>query len=202
MPKTHVYLASRSPRRRQLLAGLVGEFDCLDAAIDETPAAGEHGPVLARRLAREKARRGWELVRGAATGPGLVLAADTLVCIGDTVLGKPEGAGDHHRMLRLLSGTSHEVHTAVAVVHDGGLRDECVTTRVWFRALADDEIAAYWRSGEPADKAGGYAIQGLAGRFVERIDGSYSAVVGLPLLETERLLAACGLASQWKVACE
>ena len=202
MVPARLFLASRSPRRRRLLVGLVAEFDCLDADIDETPRAGETGPTLARRLAREKAQCGATLARQSTAGPLAVLAADTVVCLGPTVLGKPEHAADHRRMLRLLGGTSHEVHTAVALAHGGKILDECVTTRVWFRPLADAEIDAYWRSGEPADKAGGYAIQGLAGRFVARIDGSYSAVVGLPLLETERMLAASGIASEWKVQIE
>jgi len=199
MAGERLFLASRSPRRRQLLASLVTGFDCLDADIDETPAPGEHGLALARRLAQEKAGRGAELVRHTPGGSHLVLAADTVVCLGTTVLDKPANGADHRRMLRLLSGTCHEVHTVVVAAQAGRLLEACVTTRVWFRDLAEHEIAAYWRSGEPADKAGGYAIQGLAGRFVARIDGSYSAVVGLPLLETERLLATCGWASEWKV---
>ncbi len=177
-------LASASPRRRELLASLTLPFTIQVADIDENPLPGEDAPTLALRLARAKAAA----VVASCTQPALVLAADTVVSIDGQLLAKPVDGADSQRMLQLLAGREHQVITAIAL--DDGQRQQAqaVTTRVWFRPLTTAECDWYWASGEPADKAGGYAIQGLGSRFIERIDGSYSNVVGLPLVETERLL--------------
>lgn len=188
VPRPVLCLASASPRRRDLLAsiGVVIEVRAVD--IDETPLLGEGAADYVSRLAREKALAGARL----STLP--TLGADTaVVCDGD-ILGKPEGREQAGAMLRRLAGRAHEVLTAVAVHGPAGLVEACVTTRVVMCEITDEEIAAYWVSGEPADKAGGYAIQGLAAVFVARIEGSHSAVVGLPLFETAGLLRRQGVA--------
>lgn len=183
-------LASASPRRRELLASLDRAFTIQVADIDESPLANEDAATLALRLAREKAAA----VRANCAQPALVLAADTVVSIDGQLLAKPVDAADSQRMLQLLAGREHQVITAIALDDDQQQQAQAVTTRVWFRPLTLAECKWYWASGEPADKAGGYAIQGLGSRFIERIDGSYSNVVGLPLVETERLL------QQWPLA--
>lgn len=186
-----VYLASASPRRRELLAQI--GIDCLvmPADIDESQLPGEGVEAYALRLAGAKARRVWERVRTPAPRP--VVAADTVVIAGADVLGKPAGLDDCRRMLGRLSGAVHEVLTAVAVVSAAGETAAVSRSQVRFRPLAPEEIDAYWRSGEPAGKAGGYAIQGRAAVFIRELRGSYSGVMGLPLFETAQLLAAHGL---------
>lgn len=179
-------LASASPRRRELLtqAGIACEVQPAD--IDETPHAGEAPLDFVRRVAREKAL--------AVDGVGRpVLGADTEVVLDGVILGKPKDADDARRMLRALSGRAHEVVSAVAVVSNGRCDDRLVVARVWMRALGDDEIDAYCGTDEPWDKAGAYAVQGRAAAFVERIDGSYTAVVGLPLFEALALLRDAGV---------
>jgi septum formation protein len=176
-------LASASPRRRELLTAAGLDFEVLRVDIDETPARGETPEDHVRRLAREKAGAG--RVRRPGT---VVLAADTIVVLDDRILGKPRDAEDATRMLRALSGRAHEVLTGVAVSGPAGTVVEVARTRVWFQSLSDAEIAGYVGSGEPRDKAGAYAIQGLGSKFVERIDGSYSNVVGLPVALVYRLL--------------
>ena len=181
-----VVLASASPRRRELLAQLGVAFDVHPPAIDETPRAGETPLVYVERLAREKARR-----VQADVGPDrVVLAADTTVALDGVILGKPTGAADAARMLRLLSGGTHTVHTGVAVARGERIESLVVSTDVVFDALADHDIAFYVATGEPLDKAGAYAIQGHGGVYVREVHGSVSNVVGLPLAETRRLLAA------------
>lgn len=186
-----VYLASASPRRRELLAQI--GIDCLvmPADIDESLLPGEGVEAYVARLAGAKARRVWERVQTPAPRP--VVAADTVVVAGAEVLGKPAGLDDCRRMLGRLSGAVHEVLTAVAVVSAAGETAAVSRSQVAFRPLAAAEIDAYWRSGEPADKAGGYAIQGRAAVFIRELRGSYSGVMGLPLFETAQLLAAHGL---------
>lgn len=181
---TPLILASASPRRRELLAHLDLPFVVQVADIDETPLAHEGAMALALRLAREKAAA----VAQRAPTDAVILAADTVVAVDDQLLGKPDDRAMARQMMKRLSGRGHSVVTAVAVAGQGVVVAEAVTTKVWLRPICDAEIDWYWDSGEPADKAGGYAIQGIGGRFVERIDGSYSNVVGLPLVETERLL--------------
>lgn len=180
-----LYLASRSPRRTDLLRLLGVSFAVVDVDVDETMRAGELPAAYVLRVALEKARAGSRATRAARP----VLAADTTVVCDDEILGKPADEADAHRMLRKLAGRWHAVFTGV-VLHGAAPRRICVETRVLFRALSAREITRYWQSGESAGKAGAYAIQGLGGAFVERIDGSYSNVVGLPLVETVALLDA------------
>ena len=180
-----LYLASASPRRRELLAQLGIAFERLVADIDETPLAGEAPADYVERLARAKA----QAALGQATAPWPVLGADTIVVADGQLLGKPRDRADAHRMLRLLSGRTHQVLTGIALVADDYCRTRVVTTNVSFTTLTEADIEAYWQTGEPADKAGSYGIQGIGGKFVSRIEGSYFAVVGLPLLETGQLIS-------------
>ena len=187
-----LFLASASPRRRELLAQIGVPCVTQIAAIDETPLPDERPKAYVERLAREKARA--VLAALAEPAEAVVLGADTTVVQDGRILGKPQDFDDFRRMLRGLSGLSHQVMTAVALVSATREVAQVVCSEVTFRHLSDAEIAAYWASGEPCDKAGGYGIQGLAAVFVSRIEGSYSAVVGLPLCETAQLLAGFGIA--------
>jgi len=181
-------LASASPRRAELLQQIGVAFDVLPADIDETPQDGESPAAYVGRLAQEKA------AAVAATHPGrAVLAADTTVVVDNDILGKPAGEVDGLAMLSRLSGRWHEVHTGVALHCEGAMAQTVTRTRVEFRAIDEDERSAYWRTGEPQGKAGGYAIQGLGAMFVRRIEGSYSGVVGLPLAETAQFLIQAGV---------
>ncbi len=184
MTDCDLLLASRSPRRRQLLLQLGVHFRCLDLEVDERPRAGESVTELVPRLALAKAHAGAEQDRFAHP----VLGADTEVVLDGEVLGKPADFSAAVAMLRRLSGRDHLVHSAVALAH----REQAVLTsitRVYFRAMSAAEIENYCRRGESLDKAGGYGIQGSAAAFIERIEGSYSGVVGLPLFETATLLS-------------
>ena len=180
-------LASASPRRRELLASIEVDCEVRPVDIDETPLAGEAPRDYVRRLAREKA------LAGAALSALPVLGSDTAVVLEGEILGKPRDRAHALEMLAALSGTTHEVLTGVAVSGPQGLLDVCVTTRVTLREISPAEAAAYWATGEPCDKAGGYGIQGRAAVFVSHIEGSHSAVVGLPLYETAELLARQGV---------
>ncbi len=173
-------LASRSPRRRELLAGLGLSFDCVPADIDESRRANEAAADFVARLAREKA--------AAASAGRPVLGADTEVVIDDETLGKPADEAAALSMLERLSGRTHEVLTGIAVTNGDRTESRVVRTVVTLRETTAAERAAYWASGEPADKAGAYAIQGLGAIFVAHIEGSYTNVVGLPLFETVELL--------------
>lgn len=186
----HLFVASRSPRRRELLAQLGLRPAVIDVDLDESPLPDETPDAYVARIADAKVRAGHRLIPGDDRRP--VLAADTAVVIDGRILGKPADAREALSMLGRLSGREHRVLTAVALK---GRHEQCVTatTRVWFRVIDPAEARAYWASGEPADKAGAYGIQGLGAAFVERIDGSYSGVVGLPLFETATLLAREGL---------
>jgi len=184
-------LASRSPRRRQLLRQLGLEFEVIDVAIDERPAPAEAPFDYVPRLAAAKARAAWSAL--ARRAGRILLAADTSVICDDAILGKPRDAEHALAMLARLSGRSHEVLTAVALADEQGLQTALSASRVSFRELSETEIRAYWRTGEPCDKAGAYAIQGLGACFVERLAGSYSGVMGLPLFETAALLHRAGL---------
>ncbi len=179
-----LYLASASPRRRELLAQLGYPFEVLSLDVPEELAPGEAAGDYAQRLAAAKAQAGWQRCEGRLP----VLGADTIVVLDGVVLEKPRDQADAERMLASLSGRRHQVMTAVALAGKPGVSVTLVTTDVTFRVLSAEEITEYWHTGEPADKAGSYGIQGLAGRFVSRIEGSYTAVVGLPLLETDLLL--------------
>jgi len=168
-------LASQSPRRRELLSVAGFEFAVRVKPVEEVHRAGESPVDYVRRLARDKAEAAWE------NADEIVLGADTTVVIDDHILEKPADADDARAMLRLLSGREHTVITGISFRHRGGsIVDHCVT-QVRFAALTETEIAEYVASGEPFDKAGGYAIQGLACKFVERVDGCYFNVMGLPL---------------------
>lgn len=184
---TLLRLASASPRRSALLTQLGVAHEIVGADVDETALPAERPEALVVRLARLKAERGGE----GGTRPSL--GADTIVCIDKRVLGKPRDADEAAAMLRMLSGRDHRVLSGVALLAGGTVRTALSASTVRFRALTAAEIADYWASGEPRDKAGAYAIQGLAARFIERLEGSYSGVMGLPLFETARLLDAARL---------
>ena len=191
MPTDFIYLASGSPRRRELLQQIGVPFRVVAAAVDEAVLPGEEPPAYVTRLAAAKADLGWERNRGA--NDGAVLAADTAVVLDGKILGKPADEEDAEGMLRQLSGRTHEVLTAVALRTAKGLKSRISRSEVTFRSIAAAEARAYWESGEPADKAGAYAIQGRAAVFVAELRGSYSGVVGLPLFETAELLCEAGV---------
>ena len=192
MKKDFVYLASASPRRSELLRQIGVPFEVRPADIPETHTAGEPADALVLRLAAEQADAVSRRVPAAERRP--VLAADTAVVLDERVLGKPADAAEAEAMLAALSGRTHRVLTAVALRCDGKADTLLSSSEVRFRATTREERAAYCRSGEPLDKAGGYGIQGRAAMFVEHLAGSYSGVVGLPLFETAALLARCGVA--------
>lgn len=186
-----IFLASRSPRRRQLLDQIGVRYAVLDVDVAEQVGADEAPADYVQRVALAKARAGWR--DPARTRPAPVLGADTEVVADGQVLGKPADREHGLELLRLLSGAEHEVISTVAVVQDDRAEWLSSRSRVWFRSLSSAERVAYWDSGEPWGKAGAYAIQGLAAAFIERLDGSYSGVMGLPLFETCRLLARFGI---------
>ncbi|HHJ16756.1 MAG TPA: septum formation inhibitor Maf [Gammaproteobacteria bacterium] len=184
-----IILASASPRRQALLRQIGVSFRQQVTEIDETPWDNEAAEAYVTRLALEKARAVHAQL-GNDEAP--VLGADTAVVVDGRPLGKPRDAQHARELLGQLSGREHRVLSAVALVA-GREAVHVSDSRVWFRRLGDDEIDAYWRSGEPRDKAGAYAIQGLGAVFIERLEGSYSGVMGLPLYETARLLQDFGI---------
>ncbi|WP_017444572.1 Maf family protein [Gayadomonas joobiniege] len=186
--KTAIYLASRSPRRKALLQQLNVTFTTIDGEINERRMAGELPAEFVVRLANEKAQRGWHN----SDQSRWVLGADTIVVCEQEIFGKPKGEQDFLHMMQSLSGRTHQVMTAVAICHGEQLHHELVISDVEFATLSTSQMQAYWQTGEPADKAGGYGIQGLAGAFVKSINGSYSAIVGLPLYQTSELLKKIG----------
>ena len=193
-----LYLASASPRRRELLTqiGLAHEVLRVPAppGEDEPQNPGESAADYVQRTARDKAERGRDWLRAQALPALPLLAADTTVILDGQVLGKPADRDDAIRILQALSGQTHQVHTAVALWTGDRLLEAVSITHVRMRPLELDEIARYCDSGEPYGKAGAYGIQGLAGTFVANIDGSYTGVMGLPLFETANLLRAAGIA--------
>lgn len=199
-PTHHVYLASRSSRRRELLKQIGVSFEVMllregmgrSADVDENPLPGEAPREYAMRVARLKAQAGWQrlFLRRLIRFP--VLSADTAVAVDEQILGKPSGREQAVSFLQALSGRSHFVHSAVAVCFESRLELAVSTTEVRFRELRESEIRHYVGSGEPMDKAGAYAIQGRAAAFIASISGSYSGVMGLPLFETSELLAKFG----------
>jgi septum formation protein len=189
MGELQVYLASSSPRRAQLLEQIGVRFEVIATKIDELPRPGETPLDMALRLAVEKAKAGLQF----ATLNIPVLAADTLVVCNDEIMGKPENMEHSEAMLTRLSGITHCVITAVAVGNHDRIETVWSETMVTFRKIEKQEIEAYCAMGEPADKAGSYAIQGLGAVFVSSIKGSYSGTVGLPLMETAALLARFGI---------
>jgi septum formation protein len=192
-----VYLASGSPRRRELLTQIGVPFQLLNVAVDESVVAGEAAEAYVARLAHLKALAGLRARPAGMSAP--VLAADTSVVLDGIVLVKPTDRADGERMLRQLSGRGHSVLTAVALAGATGVQSRLSRSEVRFRDLSADEVAAYWDTGEPQDKAGGYAIQGAGAVFVADLRGSYSGVMGLPLYETAELLALHGV-PRWRSA--
>lgn len=188
-----IYLASRSPRRAELLTQIGIEFEVLPSDIDESVVDGESPAAYVVRLAQEKAAVCLNGLRQSDASLFPVLAADTTVSIDGIILGKPESDEEARAMLQRMSGRQHEVHTGIAVATEQGIETALSTTHVEMRVLSDAEIAAYVTTGEPRDKAGAYGIQGLAGTFIEHIEGSYSGVMGLPIFETAQLLKRAGV---------
>lgn len=198
---TVIYLASKSPRRRELLRQLGVDFhelhlreaagrnrDVVEEALDSEPAAH-----YVERIARTKAVIGWKRMEQRLLAPHPVLGADTEVVLDGAVFGKPRDAADGVRMLSQLSGHRHDVLTGIALKHGDDIAFAMCTSHVTFRTLSAEEIARYVGTGEALDKAGAYAIQGRAGAFVSRLEGSYSGVMGLPLFETAGVLASAGI---------
>jgi len=184
---TKLHLASSSARRVEILQALGLRFTAEGVNIDESPTPSESASDMVSRLAEAKARK-------AATGhSGLILGSDTVVVLGDRFFGKPESKEEALDMLSCLSGRCHEVLTAIALIKGAEMLCDRSVTRVCFREIPADEANRYWQSGEPAGKAGAYAIQGRGGIFVESIAGSYSGVVGLPVYQTARLLQRAGM---------
>ena len=193
MSQDFVYLASESPRRRDLLHQIGIPFRVVGTAVDEAVLPDEAPSAYVTRLAAAKAVAGWERSRGFTHAP--VLAADTAVGLDGKILGKPADGQDAEGMLRLLSGRTHEVWTAIALRTANGLQSRISRSEVTFRSIAADEARAYWETGEPSDKAGAYAIQGRGAIFIADLRGSYSGVMGLPLFETAELLREAGVVS-------
>ncbi|MFY0669179.1 MAG: septum formation inhibitor Maf [Alteromonas stellipolaris] len=192
-----VVLASASPRRTMLLDQIGIAHSVKPVDIDESALVNETPEAQVARLAEQKAKMA--LVRleneGGLSESTRVLASDTLIAFNGVSLGKPEDKEDARRILSMLSDNQHEVLTAISVASTTKQVTQTITTKVTFAALTNDEIDAYWDTGEPADKAGSYAIQGIGGQFVKAINGSASAVVGLPLYETRQLLREFGVVS-------
>ncbi len=195
-----LYLASSSPRRRELLAQLGLRFDVLHPNVDESAMTGEPAEQYVIRLAMEKARAGRQLLQESARDHRLVIGADTCIVLANELIGKPNDWPHYEQIMIQLSGTIHQVYSAVAVAGhypgsgtDPALKYRLSRSSVEFREISAQEREAYWQSGEPADKAGGYAIQGLAAAFVKNINGSYTGIVGLPLFETAELLREFGV---------
>jgi septum formation protein len=181
-----IYLASRSPRRRELLSQMAVDFAVLAADVDESVQPGESPQDYVQRIAVEKARAG---VSGlAANDKKPVLAADTAVIVDQTIFGKPVNDDDARRMLKMLSGHSHQVMTAVALASENDLKTALSVSEVRFAAMTEAEIDWYIQTGEGRDKAGSYAVQGLGAIFIDQIQGSYSGIMGLPVRETGQLL--------------
>lgn len=201
MPEKSIYLASRSPRRRELLKQIGVDFEMLllrcdprrGPDVDETPLPDEPPRNYAVRIARMKAEVGMRAVAMRSLRPKPVLAADTTVVLGTTIIGKPEDREDAVRILSALSGREHQVISVVAMAYRDQVEDRVSTSTVTFRNLTNDEIRRYADTGEPMDKAGAYGIQGRAGMFVTRIEGSYSGIMGLPLAETTELMQKFGI---------
>jgi septum formation protein len=197
MARQMIYLASRSPRRRELLKQVGVTFEIVllredlrrGPDVDETPLVQENPETYALRIARAKAELAAQYMGRRALPARPVLAADTTVVCDGKIIGKPTDREDAIQILKTLSGRQHEVITAVAVATPDRVQDAVSTSKVWFRNLKDDEIRRYVGTGEPLDKAGAYAIQGRAALFATRIEGSYSGIMGLPLAETAELLS-------------
>ncbi|WP_233841350.1 Maf family protein [Dyella sp. 2HG41-7] len=188
-----LYLASQSPRRRELLGQLGVTFSVLDVDVEEVPLPDEAPVDYVRRVARDKAQAGWQSFASKASADALVIASDTEVVLDHRVFGKPRDADDAVEMLQTLSGRTHDVMSSVWMVSARQEQGDVCISRVRFAALSEATIAAYVATGEPFGKAGAYAIQGRGATLIEHLEGSYSGVVGLPLFETARLLRAFGV---------
>lgn len=186
-----IILASASPRRRELLAQIGIDAKVQSVDIDETQKNGESVIDFVERLALEKAQRGFDTIENEEELP--VLGSDTIVEIDGEILGKPKNSQHAKTMLQQLSGQKHTVHTSVAIVTNDETVLATSSSQVYFKILDDDEIDCYIATGESDDKAGAYAIQGIAAQFVEKLNGSFSGVMGLPLYETVQLLKQCGV---------
>lgn len=184
-----IVLASASPRRQELLRQIGCGFRVVVSDAEELSGDG----ISPERLAVENARRKAEDVAAKEGGNAPVLGADTVVSVDETILGKPKDETDAVRMLRLLSGRQHFVYTGIALVYRGEVYEGVVRTEVWVDELSEKEIEAYIATGEPMDKAGAYAVQGIAAKFIPRIDGSFSNVVGLPLHAVKELARKAGI---------
>ncbi|MDX9706715.1 MAG: Maf family protein [Azospira sp.] len=201
-PHSRIHLASRSPRRRELLTQIGVHFDTLlfrdgpraDVETDETPQAGEDPFAYVERVARAKCAHGWRCIGWRHLRPQPVLSADTTLEFEGEIIGKPTDAADATHILERLSGKTHRVLTAVAVGFESRIESVLSVSEVRFARLDAADIRRYVASGEPMDKAGAYGIQGRAGMFVEHLSGSYTGVMGLPLCETARLLRGFGIA--------
>lgn len=181
-----IYLASSSPRRQELLSQMGIEFVMVGHEVDEQRLSDETAEKMVERLAIEKAQDALRRIENLPPRP--VLGADTIVVIGEKILGKPVDQADALRMLGLLSGVTHQVLSAVAVVNGTKMSSRLNISQVTFAEITLEQALKYWQTGEPADKAGAYGIQGMAGIFIKRIEGSYSGIMGLPLYETYSLL--------------
>lgn len=186
-PAYKLVLASGSPRRKELLSQLGYDFDIVVPNVEEAQQANETPTRYVARLSQDKAFAAQQLL-SVRDENAIIIGSDTIVVADDHVLEKPVDYNDAKNMLSLLSDRNHQVMTAVTVRKGSQFKTSVIVTDVWFKPLSLDEIECYWESGEPCDKAGSYAIQGIGGRFVTRIEGSYYAVVGLPLFETDQLL--------------
>lgn len=215
MNQPKLILASQSPRRKALLSQLGYQFTCLPADIDESVLAGEKAKDYVYRLAVAKAQTAFSIAKHQLLNEKgidednkaesdkvedhkleseiVVLGSDTTVAFDNHILGKPASFDDFASMMKLLSGQCHQVLTSIAVVSRAGVKAQVVATDVWFKSLSEKEISDYWQTGEPQDKAGGYGIQGIGGQFVSKLEGSFFAVVGLPLYETSLLLNELGV---------
>ena len=182
-----LYLASRSPRRRELLEQIGLHYQVVLPDVAELPLPEERPSAYVMRLALEKAQAGWKMIADQASLP--VLGADTVVVLDNEILEKPRDQADALRMLERLSGRTHQVMTGMALVLNEQQLCRVSISQVTFRTTTVAEREAYWQSGEPVDKAGGYGIQGLAAAFVEQIEGSYSGIMGLSLYELSEMLA-------------
>ena len=191
-PERSIYLASHSPRRRELLAQIGVKFEVIDVDVDEALTAGESARAYVERLARAKAEAGWQRVQEGKRPEAPVLGVDTTVALDGRILGKPADDREAAAMLAALSGRLHEVLTALAVKFGARLETALSVSEVRFKTLTKAEIARYVATGECGDKAGAYGIQGHAARFVAGLRGSFSGVVGLPLYETAQLLDRIG----------
>lgn len=193
MKEPAIYLASQSPRRRELLLQIGVPHEVVNASVVEVPLSHESPTEYVQRLACEKARAGLAAVMAQGLTVKSVLGADTIVVSEGKILEKPLDADHAAAILRQLAGATHQVITAVALTFEQELMVKLSITDVVFRPLSEAEISAYWLTGEPQDKAGGYAIQGLGAVFIQQIRGSYSGVVGLPIEQTVELFAQAGI---------